>query len=481
MVSYDCLIIGAGIGGLVCGCYLAKSGIKVLITEQSHHAGGYCTSFKRDGYTFDVGVHYLGSLREEGILYRILKDLELLDRIKFIINDPTDRIITPDETIFIRKDKEKTKEELLAHFPAEKENINNFFKFILTSDFLSLTAKTKKLTFTELLDSFFTDYKLKAILSTLLGNVGLPPSQASALVSAIIYKEFILDGGYYPKGGIQFLPDLLSERFREYGGELLLSTKVKKIITKNKKVTGIKTEKGDFIISKFVVSNADATLTFKKLLDCRTKEAQAVDKLKVSLSAFVVYIGLNKELNIIPRHYTTWFFSTYDVEKCYGKQNILNSPRLDYILCSFPSLIDSTLAAPGKSIVRLFIGAEFARENTWDKYRDNLYKKCIQKVNNIIPDIEKFIEIKEIGTPHTFYRFTSNRNGALFGWSAIPRQVDREIFSYRSSIENLYLTGHWVTNGVGQSGVAVVAFSGKHTATAIIKKMESTRAKARGS
>ncbi len=81
--KYDVVIIGAGIGGLVCGCYLAKAGLKVLIVEQHYKPGGYCTSFERGGYTFDVGVHYLGSCRErDGVIYNILQDLSLLNKIK---------------------------------------------------------------------------------------------------------------------------------------------------------------------------------------------------------------------------------------------------------------------------------------------------------------------------------------------------------------------------------------------------------------
>ncbi len=65
--DYDAIIIGAGIGGLVCGCYLAKAGMKVLIVEKNAQPGGYCTSFTRGGFTFDSCVHSLGSLRPEGV------------------------------------------------------------------------------------------------------------------------------------------------------------------------------------------------------------------------------------------------------------------------------------------------------------------------------------------------------------------------------------------------------------------------------
>ena len=73
--DYDAIIIGAGISGLVCGCYLAKAGMKVLIVEKNAKPGGYCTSFTRGGFHFDACVHSLSSLREDGNISTILKEL----------------------------------------------------------------------------------------------------------------------------------------------------------------------------------------------------------------------------------------------------------------------------------------------------------------------------------------------------------------------------------------------------------------------
>ena len=200
--KYDVVIIGAGIGALVCGCYLAKAGLKVLIVEQHTKPGGYCTSFNRKGFKFDVGVHYLGSLRQNGILFTILRDLDLLGKIEFLRCDIIDKIVSPRKTLFIWRNNKKTIEELIMHFPKEKENIINFFEFVINEDFLQISAKTKRASFKELLDYIFIDYRLKSILSMmLLGCLGLPPSKTSALIAVILYREFIFDGGYYHRTG----------------------------------------------------------------------------------------------------------------------------------------------------------------------------------------------------------------------------------------------------------------------------------------
>ena len=81
---YDVIIIGAGIGGLTCGAALARDGKNVLICEQHTQPGGYVTSFKRNGFTFDGGLQSFGS---SGLVFPILKELGLYDRVQFVRAD----------------------------------------------------------------------------------------------------------------------------------------------------------------------------------------------------------------------------------------------------------------------------------------------------------------------------------------------------------------------------------------------------------
>jgi phytoene dehydrogenase-like protein len=109
-----------------------------------------------------------------------------------------------------------------------------------------------------------------------LGNGNLPPSLISAFSAAKIYSEFLLDGGYYPVDGMQSLPDALSEKFRQFGGKLLLSCRVKKILMSSKTVTGGVT-KGLSISN--VISNRMLT-NILKLLDAETLNKDFLTKLK---------------------------------------------------------------------------------------------------------------------------------------------------------------------------------------------------------
>ena len=128
--DYDAVIIGAGIGGLVCGCYLAKAGMKVLIAEQHFKPGGYCTSFKRKGFTFDAAADCFGAYRKSGITRKVFEDLGIDRKLNIIRFDPPSIILTPDYRIPFWNDLEKTIKEFQTTFPEESNNIHHFFYFL---------------------------------------------------------------------------------------------------------------------------------------------------------------------------------------------------------------------------------------------------------------------------------------------------------------------------------------------------------------
>ena len=146
---------------------------------------------------------------------------------------------------------------------------------------------------------------------------------------------------------------------------------------------------------------------------------------------------------------------------------------IKYLLITFASSVDKSLAPKGKSTLRVFSGARFEKKTIWDSKKDEVLKKIKESLQSVIPGFEKTIEEEVVATPATFQRYTSNYNGALFGWAALPSQVGKLVFPAQTSLPNLFLTGHWVTNGVGQSSVSLVAMCGKNTALMLLHKDKS--------
>ena len=457
--DYDAIIIGAGISGLVCGCYLAKAGMKVLIVEKNAKPGGYCTSFKRGGFTFDACVHSLGSLREGGNIRIILKELGLEERLKIKRYDPSDIIIAPDFRIHFWNDLDKTIQEFQNNFPEEAKKIKEFFDYLDKCEGISFSS-LRSITFQVLLEKYFKDDKLKGILSLpLLGNAGLPAKQISAITGTLIYKEFMFDGGYYPDGSIQSFPDILVERFKEFGGDVFLSSLAKRIIVKNKKIWGIEVEKKGLFSAKYVISNADATQTFFSLIGKAIIDENMINLLnniEPSLSAFVLYLGTDGRLYGIPFGSTIWFLPYYDIDKIYnltikGKVN-----DLSWFLIRLSS-----------DTIFMFVNVPFKNEKYWKTNKKRLIDVFIRKIEQVVPDVSSHIIFKDAATPNTLYKWTLNYKGAAYGWAWIPSQFAVTGLTQRTSIENLYLTGHWATLVQGVGGVA---YLGRDTSKRILSK-----------
>ncbi|GBE05094.1 MAG TPA: NAD(P)/FAD-dependent oxidoreductase [Candidatus Moranbacteria bacterium] len=477
--EYDAVIIGAGIGGLTCGCYLAKAGLKVLIVEQHHKAGGYCTSFKRKGFTFDATTHYLGSFRENGPLRKVYDELELENKVNIIRFDPSNVIISTDHKIHIWTNLDATIFEFQENFKHEAENIEKFFKFICNSEFAALYIKLKNKTFKDLLDEYFKDEQLKGVLGVFLGNISLPSSRASALASVVLYKEFVLDGGYYPKGGMQTFSDAFVERFKELGGEIMFRKKAEKIMVENHSVKGIVIDNDNFIPSKIVISNCDVSNTFFQLIGKEHLPAnftRKINNLEISPSNFIVYLGLNKNYSNILENRCSWwcsFNNSYDLKKLVSDLDRKDKPYSDdFIFCAFPSSHDLSLAPPDNEIVILIIPAKMTDNSFWKDSRNYLADNLIKKVENFIPNLSRSIVAKDTASPLTLSRYTSNKKGASYGWASTVSQIDRNTMPLTTFIEGLYLSGHWTTQGTGQGGVSSVAYCGRNVAKQIIKSFK---------
>lgn len=467
-MQYDVIIVGSGIGGLVCGCYLAKAGLKVLVVEQHNKPGGCCTSFNRQGYRFDVGVHYLGSLGN-GTLRQILDELEIdLPTARI---DPTDKIIMPDFTIYLRARIEDTIAEFKRCFPKEARNIDKFLQLIFIKDFASVYKKLNKITFEKVLDEFFRDRRLKSVWSFLLNNIGLSAKTAAAIPAIILFREYILDSGHYPIGGIQAFPNKLVEKLNSLNGKVILSKKVVKIITTGQEKKVILND-GQEISAKVIVSNADATETFKELLDVRAKEAKIVDKMKTSPSLFLVYLGLKGNLeNTLKEKVNIWYSSSYDSDRIYSDMSRkLVIKNLKSIVCTFPSTHDVSLSNKEKSTATLFIYAPFKTREFWEKNKFKTGEMMIDKAAEIMPGLKESIDIKIYGTPYDFYRYTFNKNGAFVGWLSDLKHTVELSLPQKTSVKNLYLAGHWCTMGhLGYGGIPKVAFSGKKAAMMVLR------------
>ena len=462
--EYDVVIIGGGIGGLVCGALLANAGLKVFISEKNASPGGYCSSFHVKGYYFDSFVHSLGNISPGGQFYKILTQLNILENLNFIRHNPTDTIITPDKRISFWIDVNNTIKDFVKAFPREEKNIRRFFLDILSFKDMDSVRTFRNKTFKEILDINFENENLKSVLGlVILGNVGVPAKYVSAFTAIKHYKQFMLDGGYYPKNGISAIPDELSKRFLMLGGELSLSNKTVAIGVKDNVAKYVDLQDGKRIFAQYIVSGCDAKTTFLNLIGNQKVNPEIITKigsLKPSLSLFIIYLGLKETAKRpLQEGVNTWYFDDYNY-----------SAYLDSNLNYIDDDIKWCMVRPNyhKKNYMIFANAPYVSKEFWKNEKQFYFNKVLQYVQKKIPDILDCVEIKISANPSVLENWTSNSFGAAYGWAAFPTQFMESEFIRDNVIKNLFLCGHWSTIGQGVPGVSIV---GEKIANIIMKRM----------
>ncbi len=472
--KYDVVIIGAGIGGLVCGCYLAKAGKKVLIVEKNDKPGGYCSSFERDGYRFDAGPHSLGEMYKGGRLRNVVEELSL--DIEFTRIDPSDIIVTHDYEICFWNDLKKTIHGLQSSFPKEANNIENFFMFITNTRNSQLYYELRHKTFLEFLNEYFADKKIKYLLNIPLGNLGVSSKAISALVAVVLYRDFIINGGYYPKEGMISFPQALAKKLKEFGGSILFSSKVNKIKISNNKVKGIRIDE-QLVESKFIVSNCDLRQTFFSLIGEDYLAKNYINKLNSLVSTpsiFLVYLGLKNTFSELGlKKCTALWYPTSDMNNVYLQDN--NPESINFsgnnLLCS---LSEFNVSRSTLKSMHILMMAPFKNESFWENNKHEISHNLIKRAEEIIENLSRHISLKIIATPYDLFRHTLNFNGSAYGWAAFPSQANKANFKLvtnKTEIDGLFLCGHWLTYAFGQGGISNAALSGKRVAFKILRIM----------
>ena len=461
--KYDVIVLGAGIAGLICGTFLAKQEKKVLIIEQHSIPGGYCTSFKRKGFIFDAAVHHIGGCGKWSVVGRCLKELDI--NINFLQLDPMDSIHFPSFSIDVPADIDDYVDLLKERFPSEREQLSLFFKEFIrlyratfSTEKHEMLLKYQNLTYKEMLDNFFTDEHLKMTLSAQWGYIGSPPHEVSAIGMCQMLVNYLKDGAYFPVGGTQNFADTITQKFIDYGGHIMLSSSVNRILTDGNIIKGVTTKKGEEIQADIFVSNIDPKQTFFSLLDKNSVDdsyLRKIENMKESVSFFLLYLGLDNKIDL--KDLKRGFYHT---------SNDLSFSGNYWFYISVPTEVDPSLAPDNKQIISVVVSSRdnYDDIDDWVAYKDKMKKHTINYLENFVPEIQDHIEVIDAATPKTLYRYTLNSKGAAYGWAVTVDQTWSNRLSHTTPFKNLFLAGHWTNPG---PGICAVVSSGWRVANMI--------------
>ncbi len=502
--SGPAVVIGAGLGGLCCGAYLARMGFMVTVLERREVPGGYACTFERAGgrFVFDVSLH--GTALRNNSAARILGELDVLDLLDLVELREIYRIITPQLTLSIpERDPEKYIQLLTTHFPSEAKGIRTFVQEVL--DISEEAGKVQKSgmgpniffpfrypklyrvldqTLAEFMGEHVKDPSLQIVLGSLWDFHGLPPSKVSALYYAAATGDSLRNGTYYIKRRSADLSRVLIEAIQAAGGRVRYNAPVESILVKREKAAGVVLKDGEIIPAPVVVSNVNVADTFKRMLPPGSVVDPFLEALKAfrpSLSTFIVWLGLNRDIRSKLGACGVQVMTGQGPEADYRSCLEGDIEKIPFRISIFDNMYDG-YSAPGTGTLRIFClsgyepwrGLESAysegRKEAYNQKKTEWAQTLIRRAEGVIPGLSSMIEIQEAATPLTNRRYTRNTEGAIYGFEQVVKNAYLERIENRTPLKGLYITGAWSSPGGGFSGVLV---SGQMAARAVIEDINT--------
>jgi phytoene dehydrogenase-like protein len=473
--KWDAVIVGGGHNGLVTACYLARTGLKVLVLERRHVLGGACvTEEVWPGYRVST-LSYLCSLLQP----QIINDLEL-KRFGYHIypKDPSFFTAFPDgRHLFFWQDEKKTHSELSKfsrrdadHFARYEEELSQLADWVeqllmesppnivrrRMSDLAkmgSLAWRTLKLgdagiarlvkimtqSVRDFLDERFESPEIKTTLATdgVIGTNGGPSTPGTAY----ILLHHVMGGAAGPRGlwgfirgGMGAISTALARAAEAHGVTIRANAGVKQILVANGRATGVVLDDGEEINAEAVISNADPKRTFLKLIDRKELD----DTFRSEIEGFRIEgssIKINLALDGLPQftaypelgpgggpglpHLTTMHVcpSMEYIDRAWEDAR-QGRPSADPMLeCTIPTAYDDSIAPQGKHIMCIF--AQYApyklAEGEWSTgLKDQFADRCINALADYAPNIKDLILHRQVISPFDLEQEYGMTGGNIF-------------------------------------------------------------------
>ncbi len=498
----DVVVIGAGIAGLTAAAILSKAGLDTVVFETQLRPGGYLCGFERKGFIFDTAIQWLNQCQPGGFVHRFFSYLgddfprcKALTRLRRHKGDSFDYLLTTNPL--------ELRNRLIEDFPDDAKGIRTLFKDseTLGARWEVLNDRIRTLEIMSLFEKAVYCLKMLHWVLPVWKHLGISAEKGlkryfdgqgvqklfcreESFMSIAMPIGWAFTGNFQapPKGGSQAFVSWLCKSIESGGSKIFLNHRVKKVLLNDKnKAVGVSLENGNSINCRYVLAACDVQTLYDKMVpaECIPQKLRKVlDDADLYYSSFSIFIGLDCDAASLGFDEEILYLTRDDVLR---KDHCGGDPHKTEIAVIAPSVRDPSLAPEGKGTITIHCPAYIDYQDNWKTgeglERGAAYRAFKREFADILidrvesgfaPDLRKHIEIMEIATPITYWRYTGNRNGSIMGASPTNKNIRAGVAHYKTPINNLLLGGHWAEYA---GGVPMAMKAGANTSLMILKDM----------
>jgi all-trans-retinol 13,14-reductase len=508
--TFDVIIIGSGTGGMSAGSFLAQAGKRVLVLEQHYILGGFTHTFERSGYSWDVGLHYVGQVHLQGSLLNKVFRYIAKDKLKWEpLDDVYDRIIFGDEEYQFPRGREALKAQLKAYFPEENDKVSIDKYFLLLDEAQSLgssyylektlppwlssivgyflrrsTLKVSDRTTLAVLREITDNAKLIGVLTAQYGDYGLTPAKSSFYMHALLANHY-MEGAAYPVGGAAKIAECIIPIITESQGMALTQANVDEIIVEDNTAIGVRMKDGEALYANTIISAAGISNTYSRLLPQKVSQHHKLDTLLDQLEPATAHVGLYvgmkaSSASLALKKCNYWIYpKQYDHDKGREEYQDVNG-TIPVAFVSFPSAKDPLAAErhPDRSTGEVIMLVPYEwftqwensqwqkRDEAYNVLKEQLAEQMLGELYRIAPQLQGKIDYYEVSTPLSTRHFSQHKQGEIYGLAHSPQRFRQQCLRVHTPIKNLFLSGQDVMT----ASIAGGTMSGLLCASTILKE-----------